>query len=286
MPDARGAADVFTIETATAADWSLVREWAAAEGWNPGERDIAAFFAQDPEGFLLGRLNGQPVSAISVVNYGTEYAFLGFYLVRPDRRGTGLGLATWKAGIAHAGSRTIGLDGVPDRQDDYRRSGFELAYRSARFVGVPAVPAPGAAVRAATAADAPALHRYDSGCLPADRPRFLDAWLAEPGHHTVVREVDGVVSGFGTVRPARDSLRVGPLFADSAADAGELVAALAAHAGGRALAIDVPLTNAPAVELFEKAGLTPTFDTARMYTGPLRAHRQDRVFGVTSLELG
>ncbi|MEU0543559.1 GNAT family N-acetyltransferase [Nocardia sp. NPDC005978] len=286
MPDATGAADVLTIGTATAADWAVVREWAADEGWNPGERDITAFFAQDPEGFFLGRIDGEPVSAVSVVNYGTDYAFLGFYLVRPRWRGTGLGLATWKAGIAHAGSRTIGLDGVPDRQGDYRRSGFELAYRSARFVGVPRLPGADGTVRTATAADTAALHRYDSGCMPADRPRFLGAWLAEPGHHTVVREQSGVLTGFGTVRPARDSLRVGPLFADSAEAAGQLLAGLGEFAAGRPLAIDVPLTNAVAVELAESAGLTPSFDTARMYTGPVRAHRQDRVFGATSLELG
>lgn len=88
------------------------------------------------------------------------------------------------------------------------------------------------------------------------------------------------------LRPARDSLRVGPLFADTADDARALFAALAADAGGRALAIDVPETNAAAVSLVEKLGLTPSFETARMYTGPVRAFAGERVHGVTTLELG
>jgi hypothetical protein len=40
------------------------------------------------------------------------------------------------------------------------------------------------------------------------------------------------------------------------------------------------------VALAEEAGFTPSFETARMYTGPVRPYAQERVFGVTTLELG
>ncbi len=33
-------------------------------------------------------------------------------------------------------------------------------------------------------------------------------------------------------------------------------------------------------------GLSPVFETARMYTGPAPAIALDRIFGVTSFELG
>ncbi|MET8424353.1 GNAT family N-acetyltransferase [Nocardia sp. NPDC004860] len=285
MPDAVRI-DGLVIARATPAEWATVVEWAAAEGWNPGLRDVTAYFAQDPDGFLLGRVNGEPATAVSVVNYGDDYAFLGFYLVRPDLRGRGFGLATWEAGLKHAGERVVGLDGVPAQQDKYRRSGFELAYSSARFVGVPRLPLPDDTVTALAPADFAALQPYDSACYPADRPVFLSAWLAEPGHRTFARIVDGTVTGYATLRPARDSLRVGPLFADTPGDAHQLLAALAAHAAGMPLAVDVPLDNEPAVRLMEAAGLTPSFETARMYTGPVRAYHRERVYGATSLELG
>ncbi|MEV0251705.1 GNAT family N-acetyltransferase [Nocardia sp. NPDC050712] len=284
MPDAVSSA-ALVITHAARAEWATVLEWAAAEGWNPGEGDAVPFFAQDPDGFFLGRLDGEPVSAVSVVNYGAAYAFLGFYLVRPDLRGHGLGLATWRAGLEHAGDRLVGLDGVPDQQDNYRRSGFELAYRSARFTGIPDLPAPDATVRALAPGDLARLHGYDAECVPADRPRFLDAWLGDPRHRTVLRIVDGRLTGYGTIRPARDSMRVGPLFADTADDARQLLAGLAAEADGP-LAVDVPLRNDFAVEVVEEAGLKPSFETARMYTGPVRPHRLDRLFGTTTLELG
>ncbi|MFI6867704.1 GNAT family N-acetyltransferase [Nocardia sp. NPDC050406] len=285
MPDTGIGAD-FVIDRAKPDDWATVTGWAAAEGWNPGLGDVTPFFAQDPDGFLMGRLAGEPVAAVSVVNYGDEYAFLGFYLVRPDLRGRGLGMAIWQAGLAHAGHRVVGLDGVPDQQDNYRRSGFELAYRSARFAGVPRLVPPDGTVRPLTPSDLPDIHAYDCACVPADRFRFLTAWLSEPGHHTVVRVVDGAVTGYGTLRPARDAPRVGPLFANTADDARQLLSALGAWARGAPVAIDVPLCNEPAVDLVRAAGLAPGFETARMYTGQVRPYAVERVFGVTTLELG
>ncbi|MEU5591877.1 GNAT family N-acetyltransferase [Streptomyces sp. NPDC020298] len=276
----------LVITRATLADWPVISGWAADEGWNPGLSDGPAFFAQDPEGFFLGRIDGEPVSAVSVVNYGTDYAFLGCYLVRPDLRGRGHGITTWKTALAHAGNRTVGLDGVVAQQGNYRQSGFELAYRTVRFAGTAPAAEPPSGVRPAGPADLAAVTAYDSACHPADRPRFLAEWLTDPGHRTVVRHDGDRITGYGVIRPARDGLRIGPLFADGADDARALFAALTAEAAGTEVALDVPEPNTAAVALAEAAGLTPSFETARMYTGPVRPYATERVFGVTTLELG
>ncbi|QNS03015.1 GNAT family N-acetyltransferase [Streptomyces xanthii] len=273
------------IAPATPADWAVVHGWAAAEGWNPGLADTASFFAQDPRGFFLGRVDGEPASAVSVVNYGDAYAFLGFYLVRPDLRGRGYGIATWRTGLAHAGSRTVGLDGVVAQQDNYRRSGFAPAHRTVRYTGVPSRPAPPRPDGVEPVGDRlPELHAYDSACQPADRPRFLESWLATAGHTALVRVTGGRITGYGVVRAGRDMPRIGPLFADTAEDAAALFDALAPAEGP--VALDVPDVNRAAVALAEERGLAAGFETARMYTGPVRPHHAERVFGVTSLELG
>ncbi|UXY25865.1 GNAT family N-acetyltransferase [Streptomyces sp. HUAS TT20] len=276
----------LVVTRATLQDWPVISGWAADEGWNPGLSDGPAFFAQDPEGFFLGRIDGEPVSAISVVNYGTDYAFLGCYLVRPDLRGLGHGITTWKTALAHAGNRTVGLDGVVAQQDNYRQSGFELAHRTVRFAGTAAEAEAPADVRPARPGDLQAITAYDGACYPAERPRFLAQWLTGPEHRTFVRHDAGRLTGYGVIRPGRDSLRIGPLFADGPDDARALFAALTADAAGREVAIDVPETNAAGIALAEAAGFTPSFETARMYTGPVRDYAQDRVFGVTTLELG
>ena len=79
---------------------ALAADWAAAEGWNPGLADAACFATVDPEGFLIGELDGAPAATISCVNYDERFAFLGFYIVRPDLRGRGYGLRIWNAAIA------------------------------------------------------------------------------------------------------------------------------------------------------------------------------------------
>jgi hypothetical protein len=53
------------------------------------------------------------------------------------------------AAVAHAGPRVIGLDGVVAQQQNYRKSGFELAYAHVRYGGIVAAPdAPQAGVMA------------------------------------------------------------------------------------------------------------------------------------------
>ncbi|MFG2352327.1 GNAT family N-acetyltransferase [Streptomyces sp. NPDC048521] len=276
----------LVVTQATLADWPVISGWAAAEGWNPGLSDGPAFFAQDPDGFFLGRIDGEPVSAISVVDYDPDYAFLGCYLVRPDLRGHGHGLTTWKTALAHAGNRTVGLDGVVAQQDNYRQSGFVLAHRTIRFTGTAPEGEVARGVRPAGTADRAAIAAYDSACCPADRPRFLAEWLAGAGHRVFVRHDGERLVGYGVIRPGHDSLRIGPLFADTAEDARALFTALVADAAGREVAIDVPEPNAAGVALAEEAGFHASFETARMYTGPVRDFAQERVFGVTTLELG
>ncbi|GGX59321.1 GNAT family N-acetyltransferase [Streptomyces fructofermentans] len=279
--------DGLVVTRASLDEWPVIRGWAADEGWDPGDSDGGCFFAQDPEGFFLGRVDGEPVSAISVVNHGAEYAFLGCYLVRPDVRGRGYGITTWTTALAHAGGRTVGLDGVVAQQPNYRRSGFGLAHKTFRHRGTPSgAGAPGTGVRPAVAADLAAITSYDGRCHPADRPTFVRRWLGAPGHRAFVRDRGGRITGYGVVRPALGRLRIGPLFADTPEDAEALFAALASTADGREVAIDVPETNTAGAALAEAHGLLPSFETARMYTGPVRPYATERVYGVTTLELG
>jgi len=49
--------------------------------------------------------------------------------------------------------------------------------------------------------------------------------------------------------------------------------------------LDVPEPNSAAA-LAQRQDLVPTFETARMYRGPAPALPLDRIYGITSLELG
>jgi GNAT superfamily N-acetyltransferase len=274
---------------------SIAVDWAAAEGWNPGLADDACFATVDPQGFLVGEIEGETAATVSCVNYSASFAFLGFYIVRADLRGRGYGLRIWNAAIAHAGARVIGLDGVVAQQQNYRKSGFELAYANIRYGGTIAAPeAPRAQVKAQVNAQVIALNEiplahveaYDATLFPAPRPAFLRAWIGAPGHvgRAVMR--DGRLAGWGVIRPSRKGRKIGPLVADDRAAAEVVLSALLAGAGSGEIFLDVPGINHDAVALAQDLGLAPVFETARMYTGAIPPLRLERIFGVTSFELG
>ena len=52
------------ITTADAAGVALLVDWAAAEGWNPGLDDAAAFRSADPDGFLIATVDGEAVGGV------------------------------------------------------------------------------------------------------------------------------------------------------------------------------------------------------------------------------
>lgn len=269
------------------ADLALALEWAAAEGWNPGLGDAAAFHAADPGGFLMGWVGPEPVAAVSVVRHDPGFAFLGLYLCRTDWRGRGFGWAVWQAGLALAGARTVGLDGVAAQQENYRRSGFVTAGRTIRHVGhVPAGPADGfgAVFGAVSGAEVAALDRAATGVA---RPAFLGAWLGDTAdRRSLGLWRDGAVVAFGTVRRCAEGVKVGPLVAGSVAEARGLLRALAGVFPDRPLVLDVPDGHAAALGLAEEFGLVPSFETARMYRGPAPSAEVRLTWGIATLELG
>ncbi|WP_193183019.1 GNAT family N-acetyltransferase [Nisaea sediminum] len=279
--------DNYVIRPMSAADIDDAVAWAAAEGWNPGERDAQCFASVDPAGFIGGFLDGRMIASISVVNYDEAFSFLGFYIVQPEYRGKGYGYRLWQEGMAHAGDRAVGLDGVVAEQENYRRSGFELAYRNIRYGGTPILPAalPGLEIRALKTPD-DALKAFDRTVFPVAREAFLDAWLGTRGHAAFAAYRDGVFAGYATVRPCVTGAKIGPLFALDADVAGALAAATIGAVETNEIFLDVPEPNAAAVRLAGQLGLSPVFETARMYRGTAPDIDLSRIFGVTSFELG
>lgn len=290
-------------------------DWAAAEGWQPGEGDIDAFHAADPRGFFVGLLNGDLAAMASVVTYSGDYAFAGFYIVRADLRSRGLGHEIGDVVFREAGldRLTVGGDGVPAQVATYEGLGFVLAHWTDRWGGEPveivdALDAASDAASDATLDDREAVivepldlvrlrdlvHEYDSAHVPAPRPRFVDAWYAPtPVRHSMVVVRDGRITGIATVRPALpDGARIGPLFADDERTAAALLQECARLAApwtaerGGMLHLDVPAPNAAARSLAERAGMTSGFRCARMYRGGSPQLPLERIYGNTSFELG
>ncbi|MBM6580216.1 GNAT family N-acetyltransferase [Microvirga sp. BT689] len=284
---ARADLDAMTIRVMDRENLEEAINWAAAEGWNPGLNDAECFHAADPTGFLMGTLGHEPIASISVVRYSSAFGFLGFYIVRPDYRGQGFGYHLWQTGMAYLEGCTVGLDGVVAQQENYARSGFVLAHRNVRYSGAPRIETPrNDCLRRMTPEITEAVLAYDRPFFAAPRETFLRCWL-KPDKRTAMAFVkDGTIKGYGVVRACRYGYKIGPLFADGENEADLLFRALASQARGAPIFLDLPAPNETAVQLAVRYGLSPVFETARMYRGETPDLPLPRTYGISTFELG
>lgn len=274
------------VRTMVSTEVPLAVSWAASEGWNPGLHDAEIFAAVDPGGFFVAEDGGIPVGCVSCVRYDDAFAFLGFFIVVPERRGQGIGRALWQAAMEHAGGRNVGLDGVPAQVANYGRSGFVQDYRNIRHRTIGGGPTSGVSEMIASE-NIDAVVAYDRSCFPAVRDAFVRAWFAQPGATAVCVREGGRVRGYGVLRRCGDGWKIGPLFADDDRVARCLFADLRAAAGaGDNVYLDIPEVNPGAADLVRRHCMQPVFETARMYTAGRPRFNLNACYGVTTFELG
>lgn len=267
----------------------LAIELAAREGWNPGLHDARSFFEADPDGFLIAEVDGRLAGCLSAVSYDGRFGFIGLYIVVPQWRGHGIGWRLWTLGMERLAGHLVGLDGVPAQQDNYRKSGFALAWRNVRYAGVArhAGSEGSMALVPLSDVDFTRLCADDRRVFPAPRERFLRAWIGMPDAIGLAFVQGDRLAGWGVIRRCREGHKIGPLVADSPSVASSLYRALCDRVNeGDTVFLDVPLANAGAVALAEGHGMRSVFETARMYTGAAPALQLERMFGITSFELG
>jgi ribosomal protein S18 acetylase RimI-like enzyme len=276
----------FTIRHAKGNEISFFLAMAAEEGWNPGLYDAFPFFAADPQGFFIGEKGNEKIGCISAVCYENWFGFLGFYIVHPYYRHQGFGLELWNAGMSHLKGRMVGLDGVVAQQDNYRKSGFHLAYNNRRYQGK------GHGILSQKLFDIKKISfekllEYDSKIFGADRKIFLQNWIGMPNASGFVMLHHNEIIGYGIIRKCLTGYKIGALFADNEEIADCLYQGLCSLAGERdSVFLDVPEINAEAVNLALRYHMKPVFETARMYTKIPSLQSHHKVFGVTSFELG
>lgn len=277
----------YIIRRATRHELDIPIEWAAKEGWNPGLYDAGSFFAIDPQGFFLGFLDNEPVASISAVSYPGGFGFLGFYIVKPKYRGRGYGWKIWKEAMKYLIAHNIGLDGVVAQQENYKKSGFTRAYVNIRYEGVGRKEGKKSKY-IVPIAQVPfhILLAYDRQVFPANRTSFLTFWFKQPESLALGYMKKGKLLGYGMVRKCRVGYKVGPLFADNAKIADELFQQFRVFVGKDKIYLDVPEVNKEAVALAHRYKMKPMFETARMYTKEAPKIALQKIFGVTTFELG
>jgi ribosomal protein S18 acetylase RimI-like enzyme len=266
----------------------LAISWATAEGWNPGIHDAETFYRTDPHGFFLGILDGKPVASISAVAYGDSYGFLGLYIVKPTFRGRGLGIEIWNRGMEYLQGRNIGLDGVLAQQKLYERSGFRPCCRSLRYQGEgTGLGSKVAGIEYLSEVPLDDLMAYDDQFFPEPRHLFIESWIRQPEGTALGSYSDGSLTGYGVLRKCQLGYKIGPLFADDAKAADVLFRALCGSAPrGSPVFLDTPQPNPAALDLARRYDMHLVFETVRMYNKKDPGLPMERIFGVTTFELG
>ena len=267
---------------------TIAIDWAAAEGWNPGLNDALCFYNTDPKGFFIGLLNNEPVACISAVSYDDTFAFIGFYIVHPDHRGKGFGIKIWNAAMSYIQDQNMGLDGVIEQQKNYMKSGFQFAYSNIRFEGTNEYLAyPDPDIVELTESVTPELIKYDSELFPGERARFLNCWVKQENSSCFIYLQLKEILGYCVIRKCQTGYKIGPLFANSVDVAKQLfLKAVSSTEAGSKIYLDVPDVNRNAVQLAESWGMREVFRTARMYTKTEPDLELNRIYGVTTFELG
>lgn len=283
--------DDLVIRAMTRDELDTLVEWAAQEGWNPGLHDAEIFWQTDPDGFIGAELGGELIGGGSIVSYDGLFGFMGFFIIRPDRRSQGLGRRLWFHRRDRLISRLnsparIGMDGVFAMQAFYANGGFVFSHRDLRFEGVGTAGEPASSLVDPRELRFEDLASYDAEHFAAPRPKFLKPWIGRPGGRALAAMGPGGLRGYGVVRPCRRGYKIGPLFAADPETADALYHGLAGLASGAPLFLDVPEDNPNALALARRHGLREVFGCARMYYGePPRVSRGE-IYGVTSFELG
>ena len=277
----------IVIRKALPREIPVFTDWAGKEGWNPGIHDSECHYAVDPEGWFVAVLNNEIIGTIVLTNYDNSFSFGGFFIIKEEFRHRGDGWELWNATKDHAGDRNLGIDGVFEMQEHYsKNSNFRFAYRNIRWEGT----ASGNPqedlmdIRDLTFAD---LVDYDSLHFPARRESFLEKWLNMPDSTGLAYTMpDGRIAGYGVIRKCLNGHKIGPLFAEKPDIAEKILEGLMFTIRGETFYFDTPEINRKAVEMAKERDMTEVFGTARMYTKELPELPLDKIFGVTSFELG
>ncbi len=265
--------------------------WALKEGWNSGPHDADVFYQTDPNGFCGFFYNQKLIAGGSIVSYNKEFGFMGLFIVHPDYRGHGIGRKLWYQRRDLLLNRlnngaSIGMDGVVAMQPFYQKGGFEIAFKDERYENTGVKLEVDKNISPIQSEDLNAVLAFDQQCFGFPRPAFMRSWLNLPENRAFKYVENGQLKGFAVVRKANVGYKTGPLFAENAEVAEALYRACLNSVEGSLLYLDIPVINHAAVDLVKKYNAKYVFECARMYYGPAPDIDINKVFGITTFELG
>ena len=274
----------------TREEFNLAIQWATAEGWNPGLDDADIFWNTDPKGFVCIESEKEVIGSGSIVSY-QNFGFMGFFIVRPDLRQQGYGSPFWLwrrdqlMQRLHPGA-AIGMDGVINMQPFYARGGFVATHKTLRMESIAKPWTIHPSIVPVNQIPFDQVQLMDVECFGFDRTTFLKAWINPKNGCALAAMKGDLLAGYGVIRKCLEGHKIGPLFAGDPATANSLFEALSSRVNGEKVYLDIPENNLAAIALAKQNEMTEVFACGRMYLGNTPKLPWQKIYGITTFELG
>ena len=220
------------------------------------------------QGFVLRNGAGTVIATAAWWAHGEAHASAGMIIVAKAAQGRGHGARLMDALLAAAHARTITLNSTAEGLALYERRGFVRIGVIQQHQGVPnerhQAP-PAGLVRAMAASDVEAVGRLDRQATGWARRQMLDRLIQAGDGDVLVR--DGEPRGYAISRLFGRGHVIGPVVAESVADARALIEAALARLGQVFVRVDTAATSQLG-DWLESIGLRQVGDATTMAKGP------------------
>jgi GNAT superfamily N-acetyltransferase len=247
-----------------------------ASGWNQTLADWRLLLSLGPGLFRVAVRGSEVVASGGAVHYGEALAWICMILVRPDERGHGLGtrvfdevLERLRALVSAGQLRAVGLDATPAGRGLYLKHGFQDGPALVRLRAEAAASAEHGRASRPAASELDAVLERDREVFGADRSPVLRALASAAPELTRIARDGGRVRGYCFGRHGDHADHLGPVVAEDAVAAHDLVRAVLARPRRRPLILDaraLPRWLAALGEL----GFREQRPLTRMYLGDAR----------------
>ena len=219
--------------------------------------------------------------------YGETHASAGMIIVAKAAQGRGYGARLMDALLTSARPRTIALNSTAEGIMLYRRRGFVPIGVIHQHQGIPSeghVAPRSGLVRSMAASDFEAIARLDREASGLERRRMLDRLLQSADGGVLQR--DGTARGYAISRLFGRGHVIGPVVAESPADARALIEAALARLGRVFVRIDTSATSHLG-DWLEGIGLQQVSDATTMILGTQApATGPARIFALANQSFG
>lgn len=247
-------------------------ELSRAAGWNQTQEDWELFLEISPEGCVVavdeeGRVRG----TVATVRYQNHFSWIGMVLVDVNMQRRGIGIQLLREALhILCDEQTVKLDATPagrkiyvqlDFVDEYPLTRMELPENTIPEVGI------AADVRPIEQDDMPRLLDFDRMAFGADRAVVLESVRSRARQFAFVSEEAHTITGYCMGRSGDRFTHIGPVVANTVAEAQSLCSAALHQASGRPVIIDALSGNRAWTNWLNDMGFREQRPLMRMYRG-------------------